>query len=421
MRLTNPITAALTLAMTFAATNAAVSQPPASGMSQEGLERVTAVLDKYIENAGIAGAVSLIYRRGGIAHLSARGHQDIASGTPMQRDTIFGLASMTNPVTAVAAMMLVEDGTLGLDEPVDSWLPELADRKVLNDPAGPRDEVHDSPRQIALRDLLRYTMGIGVIGMAGIGSEAPIAAAASEVRRGGSVTPDEYLKRLGALPLVYAPGESFMYNTASDVAGVLIARASGMGLDRFMETKIFEPLGMTDTGFWVPAAKRPRLATYYRSGPQPGTLVPVENNDTRYAAPPVFPSGAAGLVSTVDDYLMFGRMLLNKGEVDGVRLLSRESVELMTTNQLPEDPDKRFFVSPDFWRGSGLGLGVQVTTERIEPGPSVGSFWWHGATGVAWTADPHEDMIFLRFIQRSGVPSSFYSDYLEALYQAIVG
>ena len=420
MRRTTVITTALTLGIMIAAKGTAISQPDASGLSPERLERVTAVLDKYIAAGELAGAVSLIYRHGEIAHLSARGFQDKDARTPMQRDTIFGLASMTKPVTVVAAMMLLEQGKIRLDEPVDRWLPELAGRKVLNDPSGPLDEVHDSPRPITLRDLLRYTMGIGVMGYAGIAPEAPIAQAFAAVRGGGEVTADEFMKRLGALPLVYAPGDGFMYNTASRVTGVLISRVSGMGLDRFMETQIFEPLGMNDTGFWVPAHKRARLATYYRAGEQPGTLVRVDNDGTRYMKSPVFPSGAGGLSSTVDDYLRFARMMLNKGEIDGVRILSRKSVELMTTDHMPKEPHKRFFISPDFWRGAGFGFGLEVTTQRLDLGPSVGSFWWYGATGVAWTVDPHEDMIFLRFIQRRGGPSGFGADYMQAVYQAIV-
>ena len=259
----------------------------------------------------------------------------------------------------------------------------------LNDLNGPLDEIHDAPRPITLRDLLRYTMGIGTTGYAGIAAEAFAA-----LRGGGEITADEFMKRLGALPLADAPGERFMYGTPSRVTGVLISRVSGMGLDRFMETKIFEPLGMNDTGFWVPADKRGRLATYYRGGEQPGTLVPVANAGARYMAPPVFPSGAGGLASTVDDYLQFARMMLNKGEVDGVRILSRTSVELMTTDHMPEDPDKRFFINENFWRGAGFGFGVEVVTERLNlGGPSVGSYWWNGATGVAWTVDPQEDMI----------------------------
>ena len=371
---TTPIAAALALGMTLGSTGAAVSQPNASGLSPQRLERVTAVLDKYINDGAIAGAVSLIYRHGEVAHLSARGFQDIDAQTPMRRDTIFGLASMTKPITAVAAMMLVEEGKLRLDEPVNHWLPELANRKVLNNPSGPLDDVHDSPRPITLRDLLTYTMGLGVTGYAGISPDAPIAEAFAALRRGGERTADEFMKRLGALPLVYAPGERFMYNTASTVTGILISRVSGMGFDRFMETKIFEPLGMTDTGFSVPAHKRARLATYYRGGERAGTLVRLANNDTRYAAPPVLPSGAGGLVSTVDDYLTFARMMLNKGQVDGVRILSRTSIELMTTDHMPEDPDRRFFINENFWRGAGFGFGVKVATDRFNLGPSVGSF-----------------------------------------------
>lgn len=410
--------AALVGSLVLAGPSDTLSQPHTSGMSPERLERVAAVLDKYIDAGMLSGAVSLIYRHGEIAHLSARGFQDADARTPMRRDTIFGLASMTKPITAVATMMLVEDGKIRLDEPVDRWLPELADRQVLNDPEGPLGEVHDSPRSITVRDLLRYTMGIGVVGFAGIAPDAPIATAFAAQRGRRETTADEYLKQLGAFPLVYPPGEHFMYNTASDVAGVLIARVSGMGLDQFLETRIFGPLRMTDTGFWVPPAKRERLATYYSGGSD--RLVPVANNEMRYVSPPTFPSGAAGLVSTVDDYLTFARMLLNNGETDGVRILSRKSVELMTTDQLTEDPAKRFFVGPGFWRGSGFGLGLMLTTKRLDLGPSVGSFWWNGATGVTWTADPHEDLIFLNFIQRRGAPSGFSLDYTQAVYQAIV-
>ena len=420
MRRMTPIAALLTLGITLAATGAAISQTNASGMSPERLERVTAALDKHIAAGTIAGAVSLIYRHGEVAHISARGFQDMDAQTPMQRDTIFGLASMTKPITAVSVMMLVEEGKLSLDAAVDQWLPELANPKVLNDPNGPLDEVHDSPRPITLRDLLRYTMGIGTTGYAGIAAEAPIAEAFAALRGGGEITADAYMKRLGALPLVDAPGERFMYSTPSRVTGVLISRVSGMGLDRFMETRIFDLLGMDDTGFWVPADKRDRLATYYRADEQSGTLVPVPNSDERYKAPPVFPSGSGGLASTVDDYLQFARMMLNKGEVDGVRLLSRASIELMTTDHMPEDPDKRFFINENFWRGAGFGFGVEVVTERLNlNGPSVGSYWWQGATGVAWTADPQEDMIWLRLIQGSRGAAGFSRDYLDAVYQAI--
>ena len=402
---------------TLAGIAALTGGKPASALAQDPLEGVTAVLDKYVEAGELAGAVSVVYHRGEV-QVSARGVQDLETGTPMARDTIFGLASMTKPITAVAVMMLVEEGKLDLDAPVDPWLHELADPRVLSDPNGPLDQVYDAPRAITARDLLRYTMGLGFPEWAGISPEAPIAKEFAAMRR-GDYTADEYMERLGALPLAFAPGERWVYHTPSMVAGVLIERASGMGLAEFFRTRIFEPLGMPDTGFWVPAAKRHRLASYYRGGEQPGTLVPVADNSTRYAAPPKFPSAGGGLVSTVDDYLRFGRMLLGRGELDGVRILSAASVDEMLTDQLPEEPERRFFLFEDFWRGAGFGLGLQITTEQSDGGPSVGSFWWHGATGVQWTADPQEDLIFLRFIQRGDVPRGFGAEYMQALYEAI--
>lgn len=391
---------------------------PASAVAQDPLAGVTAVLDKYVDAGELAGAVSLVYHRGEVVQVSARGVQDLETGAPMARDTIFGLASMTKPITAVAVMMLVEEGELDLDAPVDRWLPELANPRVLSDPNGPLDQVYDAPRAITARDLLRYTMGLGFPEWAGIAPEAPISQEFAAMRR-GDFTADEYMERLGTLPLAFAPGERWVYHTPSMVAGVLIERASGMGLAEFFRTRIFEPLGMPDTGFWVPAAKRHRLASYYRGGEQPGTLVPVADNSTRYAEPPKFPSAGGGLVSTVDDYLRFGRMLLGRGELDGVRILSSASVDEMLTDQLPEEPERRFFLFEDFWRGAGFGLGLQITTEQSDGGPSVGSFWWHGATGVQWTADPRNDLIFLRFIQRGDVPRGFGAEYMQALYEAI--
>ena len=206
---------------------------PAFGQAQDPLEQVTAVLDKYVESGELAGAVSLVYHRGEVVQVSARGVQDLETGTPMARDTIFGLASMTKPITAVAVMMLVEEGKLDLDAPVDPWLPELANPSVLSDPDGPLDQVYDAPRAVTARDLLRYTMGLGFPEWAGIAPEAPIAREFAALRR-GDFTGDEYMERLGALPLAFAPGERWVYHTPSMVAGVLIERASGHGARRVL-------------------------------------------------------------------------------------------------------------------------------------------------------------------------------------------
>ena len=421
MRLTAVV--AIPLGVAAVAIGAAGSQEArvssgSSGMSPQRLERVTAVVDKYIANGELAGVVTLVYRHGTIAYVSARGFQDKEARTPMQRNTIFALASMTKPITAVATMMLIEDGKLRLDEPVDRLLPELAHRKVLKDPTGPLDNVRDASRPITVRDLLIYRMGIGNTGYAGIPDAAPIAKAFARVQTGPAQTGGDYVKKLGELPLIAEPGERFLYNTPSMVLGVLIARASGIPFDQFLESRIFKPLHMVDTAFWVPEQKRSRLATVYRRGSQPGTLVRSEGR--RLSEPPVFPSGAGGLVSTVDDYLQFARMMLHNGEVDGVRLLSRKSVELMTQDYLTAVPHKQFFINDTFFSNAGFGFGLEVQTKRVGLGPSVGSYWWNGATGVSWTADPKEDMIYLRLIQKMDGAGNFGDEFLTAVYQAII-
>ena len=421
MRITAAGIVAIGLALAVAA--AAASQESnapsrSSGMSPQRLQRVTAAMDRAIARGDIAGAVALVYRHGTIAYVSARGFQDKEAGTPMQRNTIFALASMTKPITAVAVMMLVEEGKLRLDEPLDRLLPELAKRTVLKDPTGPLSDVRESPRPITVRDLLTYRMGIGSTGYAGIPESAPIAKALGLVQTGPAQTGDDYMKRLGALPLITAPGERFLYNTSSTVTGVLISRAAGMPFDQFLETRVFKPLGMVDTAFWVPADKRSRLAVTYHNGPTPGSLV--RSDARRLSEPPVFPSGAGGLVSTVDDYLKFARVLLHNGEADGVRLLSRKSVELMTQDHLTAVPFKQFFVSDTFFSNAGFGFGLEVQTKRTGLGPSVGSFWWNGATGVSWTADPKEDMISFRFIQKTDGTGAFADEFQTAVYQAII-
>lgn len=385
-------------------------------MSAERLQRVSHVDAQYVADGSIAGAVTLVHRKGELAHVSVHGFQDLATSAPMRRDTIFALASMTKPITAVAAMILVEDGRLRLDDPVDRWLPELANRMVLVDPTGPLTQVRPSPRPITLRDLLTYRMGIGAIGYAGLAEDSPIGKAFAEVSTTG-VTGDEYMARLGSLPLVYAPGERFMYNTPSSVLGVLVARASGMSFGQFLETRIFGPLGMKDTGFFVPAEKQSRVATVYAPDPK-GALVPT--NRQAPSEPPAFPSASGGLYSTADDYLRFARMMLGNGELGTVRILSRPSVELMTRDNLTEEAPESYFIMDNFFDTAGFGFGLQVLKEQPGLGPKPGSFWWQGATGVTWSADPKEQLIIVRLIQRMGPPPTYPPDSDVAVYQSIV-
>lgn len=398
---------------------------PKAGMSVERMARIGAKASEFVEANMLAGAVTLVYRRGRIADLQAVGWQDKEQRIPMKRDTIFRLASMSKPITAVAALMLVEDGRIALEDPVDRWLPELARRRVLEDPNGPLDRTTPSPRPITLRDLLMYRMGLGIPSYEpSIDPSAPISKAFAAFSQGGRPSPDEWIKRLGELPLVAAPGGRWMYNLPSDVLGVLVGRVSGMSFDAFLRERIFKPLGMKDTGFWVPPDKRARLGKAYRTDPVAG-LQPM---DARFVsgltadAPPGFPSGAAGMVSTVDDYLTFARMLLHRGEVDGVRLLSPRTVDIMTTNYMTkEERETSGFAGGGYWRIQGFGYGLAVITDVNALAPSVGSYHWDGASGVSWRADPKEEMITMVLTQLDMQSASrMIRDIRTMMYAAIV-
>ena len=261
-------------------------------------------------------------------HVDAIGMKALGGNDPMRRDTIFRIASISKPITAAATMILVEECKLRLDEPVDRLLPELANRRVLKRLDGQVDDTVPAKRPITVRDLLTFRMGLGII-MAMPGTY-PIQKAAADLGLLGMgrpepaspLTPDEWLRRLGTLPLVHQPGERWMYNMGSYVLSVLIARASGQPLEAFLRERIFEPLGMKDTGFSVPPNKLDRLATFYMVNPATGALVLDDDvKNSQWARPPAFPDGGGGLVATVDDFLAFGQMLLNKGKHGRERIL----------------------------------------------------------------------------------------------------
>ena len=276
--------------------------------------------------------------RRGETHVDVIGTTAFDSDEPMQPDTIFRIASVTKPITAAAAMILVEECTLRLDDPVDALLPELANRQVLRSRESPLDDTVPANRPITVRDVLTFRLGYGAIFAAP--GQYPIQAAMEDagVAPGlhlPSVPPDEYLRRLGSLPLLHQPGERWLYNTGSDVLGVLIARATGMTLGDFLQERIFAPLGMKDTAFSVPASKLDRLAGSYWTNFETGEVEvfdPVRGG--RFASPPAFESAASGLVSTVDDLFAFAQMMLNNGKFGDERILSRPSIAVMTTDQL---------------------------------------------------------------------------------------
>jgi CubicO group peptidase (beta-lactamase class C family) len=344
----------------------------------------------------------------------------------MRRDTIFRITSMTKPITAVAAMILVEECRLRLDEPVDRWLPELADRRVLRRIDGPLDDTLPARRPISLRDLLSFRAGLGSIMQPSKGWPIQQAIDAQEILGFGPPDrakphgPDEWMRRLGSLPLMHQPGEAWMYNTGSCVLGVLIARAAGQPFGTFLRERIFEPLGMRDTGFSVPAGQMNRFAGCCASDPGLDALV-ARDAAIDWTREPAFPDGAAGLVSTADDYLAFGRMLLDGGRLGGTRILSQSSVRLMTSDQVTREQTAGSGFAPEFWDGRGWGFGVSVVTRQNDVWATPGRFGWDGGYGTAWASDPEVDLVGLLMTQHIGFPlhSAVYLDFWTSAYSAL--
>lgn len=392
--------------------------------SESGLARMHDVMAAHVAEKRIAGAVTLVSRRGE-THVDCVGALSFG-GAPMQRDTLFRITSMTKPMVAAAAMTLVESCKLRLDEPVDDLLPELANRKVLRTPESPLDDVVPAKRSITLRDILSYRMGLGMLFAP---PETPIlrAVEASETFCIGppkprtKLSPDEWMRRLGELPWMHQPGEGWLYNTSGMVLGVLVARASGKPLEAFLRDAIFEPLGMKDTSFQVAKEQRARFATSYWPNPKTSVLEVHDEPDGVWSDAPAFPDAAAGLVSTVDDCLAFGRMMLGKGTYEGRRVLSRMSVETMTSDQLPSSvkASSKFFFEE--WERRTWGFGMQIVTQRDDLASSPGAFGWDGGYGTAFQADPREDLVTLLMTQRAGFPerNPVYRDFRTAAYAAI--
>ena len=398
-----------------------------SKLSKTRLARLRDVMSGYVERGKVPGVVALVSRHGEV-HVEAIGAKSAGGGDPVRRDTIFRIASMTKPITAAAAMILVEECRLRLDDPIDRLLPELADRRVLRRLDGPLDDTEPARRPITLRDLLTFRMGFGIL-MAPPGSY-PIQRASSELDLGQGMpqpqtppAPDEWIRRFGTLPLMHQPGEKWVYNTGSDVLGVLIARASGQPFERFLRERLFEPLGMRDTAFSVPPASLDRFATSYWTNPRTGAGEVYDMPEGgQWSRPPAFPSGGGGLVSTVDDYLSFARMLLNHGKNGGERILSRAAVETMTADHLTPAQKAVSELAPRFFDNHGWGFGVAVVTRRDSPAEPVGQYGWNGGLGTAWFSDPSADMVGILLTQRawtSPIPPDICLDFWTLAYQAI--
>lgn len=375
---------------------------------------VQAAAEPHVGDTRVPGLVALV-AHGDDVRVEALGHLSIG-GPPVQRDSLFRISSITKPITAAATLALIEEGLLGLDDPVDRLVPELADRQVLNRPDGPLDETVPAERPITTRDLLTFTFGFGLdVEMFASAAPWPIVSASEEDRHLATIGPpdravqpdaDTWIARLGELPLIAQPGERWLYNTGASVLGVLVARAAGQPFDEVLRTRLFEPLGIIDTAYWT--TQTHRLATAYQ--PTPGGLVARDQPDGLWSRPPAFPDGAAGLVSTVDDLHAFARMLLR----GGAPVLSAESVRAMTTDQLTDAQKAHGGLGPHFFEGGSWSFCQMVY--------GGGAFGWNGGSGCSWRVDPANRLTVIVLTQRaleSPEPPPVHRDIQAAAYAAL--
>jgi CubicO group peptidase (beta-lactamase class C family) len=358
-----------------------------------------------VERGEFPGMVTLV-ARDDYVHVDTIGTTAFGGDVPMRRDTIFRIASLTKPVLAAVTMLLVEDDVIDLEEPIHRVLPELAGQRVLARIDGPLDETAPTRRPVTVEDLLTFRGGFGMLTEPTFNPPFPIVQAAEELQLalgdpdpGTPYHPDEWIRHFATLPLMYQPGERWQYNVGSLLLGVLLARAAGQPLGDVMRERLFEPLGMAETGFWLPRARAEQLPPYYMTDVETGK--PAERHTTPpdvWSTPPVFPSGAGGLVSTVDEFHTFARMLLNRGVHGGTRLLSEKSVELMTTNRLTPE---QIASGGALLEGRGWGFGMSVNLEAEPPAATAGQYGWSGGYGTTWFNDPHERLTAIAFTQVS--------------------
>ena len=360
------------------------------------LDRNKSSVADAIDAGLLAGAVTLVWHAGEVLQVNELGYRDVEAQLPMQRDTIFRIASMTKPVTVAAAMSMIEEGKLSLTDRVATWLPELANMRVLEQPRGPLDRTVPAQRHITVDDLMTHRSGLAYM----FSVLGPLSDAYRKLPT--RQDQDRWLSEIAELPLAHQPGDRLTYSHATDVLGIVLSRIEGKPLSEVLTERILGPLGMPDTGFSVGPTGRRRAATMYQLDAD-NTL----RHDVMGPAPivdPPFCTGGAGLWSTADDYLRFARMLLGGGTLDGVRVLSEESVATMRTDRLTEEQKRHDFIGAPYWIGRGFGLNLSVVTDPAKSrnlfGPGgLGTFSWPGAYGTWWQADPSADVILIYLIQ----------------------
>ena len=386
------IAAAFQTALAAGPQSLPAAKPENVGMSTERLSRLSEGMKNLVDQGRFAGVVTMVARRGKVIEFEAAGKRDIAANLPMQKDSIFRIYSMTKPITGVAMMMLFEEGKWQLNDPVVKYIPEFADLKVYGTDASGNVVLKDQVHPVTMRELMSHTGGFTY----GYFSNTPVDKAQREADiLNVNNTLEEMIKRVAKLPLNAQPGSEWHYSISVDIQGYIVQKLSGMPFEEFLEKRIFKPLNMVDTGFYVPADKLKRLAEIYSYG-KDGRLEVVRgglNHD--FSAKPALSSGGGGLVSTATDYMRFCQMLLNGGKLDGVRLISPRSVELMRTNVLPPA-----IQTP--WSGEGFGLDFGVYTDVVAAGGyyGKGTYYWGGAAGTWFWIDPTDELIVIGMIQQ---------------------
>jgi CubicO group peptidase (beta-lactamase class C family) len=410
--------------------------PESVGLSSKRLNRLNDFAQSHIDAGHLPGTTTMVFRRGQLAHFQCHGKRSLETGEPINKDTIFRIYSMTKPITAVAAMILYERGAFDLNTPISHFIPEFKDTQVFAGGTAADYTTVRPDRPIQIKDLLSHTSGLTYDFM----YQSPV----DELYRNAEITlanktrtSQEFVKSLAQMPLLFSPGSKWSYSLAKEVLGCIIEIISGKTLDVFFKEEIFDPLGMVDTDFHTPLDKQDRFATNYvhrvgmpeeERGKFPDTqLFPCDDPKTgAFSYPPVMCMGGGGLVSTASDYLKFATMLLNKGRVGKEHILSPKTLELMTTNHLPEDIHQfAFATGSDFiLPGQGMGLGFGVTTSPIREGiiGSEGAFGWSGAAHTTFFVDPKEELIGI-FLTQMFPPDyllSIWREFRVAVYQSIV-
>ncbi|GAC17130.1 serine hydrolase domain-containing protein [Paraglaciecola arctica] len=386
------------------------------GFSAERLDRIAPVMQSYIDQGKLAGTLTLVAKDGKIAYLNAQGMQDKEAGTPMSEDTIFRIYSMSKPITAVAAMTLWEQGKFHMFDPIAKYLPEFTNMKVYVSGSGDDMVLEDAKSPIRIIDLFMHTSGLSY-GFTGSEVDKLYQKLLSDP---DALTPENFLANIASLPLNHQPGTAWNYSFSTDIIGALVEKLSGKRLGEYMQDTIFTPLGMKDTGFYVSADKVHRLTQIYTADRKTGQTIVMQNEPLGdYKSDPEIHSGGGGLVSTIQDYFTFAQMMLNGGEVNGVRILGRKTVEYMTSNHMPKN---MLPYSPDA-QGEGFGLAMSVTTDADMAGfmSSTGNFGWGGMASTYFRVDPKEKIVLISMAQF--VPIGFHryhDDFRNLVYQALV-